>query len=431
MKKIIAIIFAAVLLFNTVIFADEAAYNGQGDILAVFSANTEFNDENVTITLSELSRESNLIFSFNQATGLLHIDDANYRIIIKEMDRNIEVNEKALVLSNSGRIDIARPYSFKAYVNICRREGMVDSHKSVLEPQLFFSGKDSVSLLAEVTLEVTDAKAQFVVRNLGTSIETVDKGNISKSLENNLLLVNKKNTLDRNYFPSSMIYSKPSRGRSAVNLRLDKIAMQQLNFMLDAAYNDGVSGMVITSAFRTFDKQTSLFNNKTSLLSRRMNRKAAMEEASKVVALPGSSEHQTGLAADICSEGTGLISNFGNTKQGKWLADNSWKFGFIIRYPKDKTGITGIIYEPWHVRYVGSVHSEFMKVNNLCLEEYVEYLKTNSIISFTDSSGSNYGVQYINKQDFDAAGLTLSLPESSTWSISNCTKESYILTIKL
>ncbi len=431
MRKILAILSAAVLLFNTVIFAEVAANNGEGNILAAFSVNPEFESDSVAIKLSEISRGSALSFSFNPDTGFIYAEDGKYSIFIKELDDNIEVNETVLVLKNSKGMDLSLPYRFKVFLYICSREVAVDSYKSVLEPQLFFSGKDVVSLLAEVTVEFIDGTAHFMLRKLGTSIRTIDMGNVDGVLENNMLLVNKSNKMDRSYFPSDMIYSKPSRGRSTVSVRLNNKAMTQLNYMLNAAYGDGVSGMVITSAFRTFDKQTSLFNNKTSILSRKMNRKTAMEEASKVVAIPGSSEHQTGLAADICSEGVGLISNFGNTKQGKWLEDNSWKFGFIVRYPKDKTEITGIIYEPWHVRYVGSVHSEIMKANNMCLEEYVEYLKTNKLISFSDSSGDNYAVQYIYKPDFDAAGVTLSLPEASAWSISNCTKDSYILTIKL
>lgn len=437
MRKIFAILLAVFLIFNTLVFADEegestkAANNGEENILAAFSVNPEFESDSVSIKLSDMSRGSALSFTYNPDTEFIYAVDGKYRIFIKELDDNIEVNETAFVFNNIKGMDMSIPYRFKAFIYICRQDAAKDSYKGVLDPQAFFSGKDVVTVLAEATVEFIDGTAHFVVRKSGTSIHAIDKKNVGSNLDNTMLLVNKNNTLDQNYFPSGLIYSNPLRGRATVNLRLNKEAMKQLNYMLDSAYRDGVSGMVITSAFRTFDKQTSLFNNKTSILSRKMNRKAAMEEASKVVAIPGSSEHQTGLAADICSEGVGLISNFANTKQGKWLEDNSWKYGFIVRYPEDKSKITGIIYEPWHVRYVGSVHSEIMKTNGMCLEEYVEYLKANKVISFSDSNGSNYSVQYINKQDFNAVGMTLSLPETSTWNISNCTKDSYVLTIKL
>lgn len=431
MRKILILVFAVVLLFNTAVFAEDSAVNSGKEAIAVFSAAPEFTNDTITVKLPTAAEGSAPSFSVNPDTGFICANGDKYTAFIKELDDNIEVVEETLVINRTEEIDLYLQYRFNAYIFIFRQEDLADSIGSALEPQLFQAGKDAEALMAEVTVDFTDGKAQFTVRKTGTSTGSIDSGNVDKLLGNNLLLVNRSNALDRSYFPADMIYSKPSRGRAAVNIRLNREAMKQLNYMLDAAYQDGVSGMVITSAFRTFEKQTSLYNDKTSMLSRKMNRRTAMEEASKVVAIPGSSEHQTGLAADICSEGTGLISSFGNTRQGKWLKDNSWKFGYIIRYPKDKTQITGIIYEPWHVRYVGSIHAEIMTSNSLCLEEYVEYLRKNSVISFTDSNGSNYAIQYIDKESFAEAGMTLNLAETSAWSISNCTKDSYILTIKL
>ena len=98
----------------------------------------------------------------------------------------------------------------------------------------------------------------------------------------------------------------------------------------------------------------------------------AKEEAGKNVAVPGTSEHQLGLAVDF---NTDQVS-FENTKEFAWLKANAAKYGFVNRYPKDKTSITGINYEPWHWRYVGVEHANKMNELNYCLEEYVEYLKT-------------------------------------------------------
>ena len=432
MKRIFVVLIAAILLFNTVVFADEASDNGELDILAAFSVNPEYDGGSVIIKLSEISRTSGLDFSYNPETGFLYADDGRYGIFVKELDEYVEVDEGAITIGNDIGLQIAFPYRFKVYTYIRRQYAESDLHQNILDPQAYYDGKDNAAVIAEATLEFKSGKVQFILRKLGTSSQIIDGSNIEEFLGDNLLLVNRNNTLKREYTPSGLIYGKPARGRSTVNLRLDKEAMVQLDYMLEAAYNEGVAGMVITSAFRTYDKQSSLYYNKTSLLSRRMNRKAAMEEASKIVAVPGSSEHQTGLAVDICSEGVGLVRNFANTRQGKWLEDNSWRFGFVVRYPKEKTGITGIIYEPWHVRYVGGGHSEIMKTKDMCLEEYVDYLKDNSITYFRGSNGDNYVVQYINKEDFDSNdGMILGLQESSTWTISNCTKDSYILTIKL
>ena len=86
--------------------------------------------------------------------------------------------------------------------------------------------------------------------------------------------------------------------------------------------------------------------------------------------IEGASEHQTGLTMDV----NYLEQEFGNTPEGKWLAKNAHKFGFIIRYPKDKEKQTGIDWEPWHIRYVGRYHAEQMYKLNMCLEEYLVHI---------------------------------------------------------
>lgn len=431
MRRIFVVLIAVILLFNTAVFAEAAVGYGEKDILAAFSINPEFDGNYTEIKLSELSRAGGLNFSYNSETGFLSAEDGGYGIFIRELDENIKVDESAITIGNDNGNQVDFPYSFKVFIYIYKKSGEADPDRTILDPQGQYGGKGNVAAMAEATLEFNSGKLKLVLQKSGTSSQIIDSENIGGFLGNNLLLVNKSNTLGRDYTPSGLIYSKPVRGRSTVDLRLDRVAMLSLNHMLDAAYNDGVSGMVITSAFRTFEKQSSLFNNKTALLSRKMNRKTAMAEASKVVAVPGSSEHQTGLAVDICSDGVGLVGDFGNTVQGKWMEKNSWKYGFIVRYPKEKTEITGIIYEPWHVRYIGNVHSEIVKSKNMCMEEYVEYLKDHGMIYFNDSNGDSYAVQYVRKEELDNKGMALSLEENSSWSISNCTKDSYIMTIKL
>ena len=94
-----------------------------------------------------------------------------------------------------------------------------------------------------------------------------------------------------------------------------------------------------------------------------------------VVAYPRSSDHQTGLGIDVINKagiGKKFTEAFGKTKEGKWLAENCWDYGFIIRYQKDKEEITEIIYEPWHLRYVGVQVAQYMRDNNLCLEEFTQ-----------------------------------------------------------
>ncbi len=102
-------------------------------------------------------------------------------------------------------------------------------------------------------------------------------------------------------------------------------------------------------------------------------------------ALPaGYSEHNSGLSLDI---GSGL-TQMDRAPEGKWIEKNAWKYGFILRYPSDKTDVTGIQYEPWHIRYAGLPHSTIMQKMNLALEEYLDYLKEEESISASIEGGN-------------------------------------------
>ena len=143
--------------------------------------------------------------------------------------------------------------------------------------------------------------------------------------------------------------------------------------MCAAAEKDGVSLLVISS-FRLHSRQVTLFQNqlkKVQANNPQLSEQAAIDKAATVVAYPGSSEHELGLAVDFNS----VEETFENTKQFAWLQAHAAEYGFIMRYPKSNQGITGVIYEPWHYRYVGKDHAA--KINQLgyCLEEYVTYLK--------------------------------------------------------
>ena len=101
-----------------------------------------------------------------------------------------------------------------------------------------------------------------------------------------------------------------------------------------------------------------------------------MKEAGRWVAVPGTSEHETGMALDIVSYSYQLLNEQQeNTAEQKWFMEHCWEYGFILRYPKDKTEVTGIGYEPWHYRYVGREHAAKLYESGLCLEEYITALE--------------------------------------------------------
>ena len=125
---------------------------------------------------------------------------------------------------------------------------------------------------------------------------------------------------------------------------------------------------VVASGYRTAKKQRELMDDKVdSFLAQGYSRSEAKTEAKKWVADVGYSEHQTGLAVDINADGV----NSSGQQVYAWLADNAWKYGFILRYPEDKTEITKTDYEPWHYRYVGKEAAKEIYESGLCLEEYI------------------------------------------------------------
>lgn len=141
--------------------------------------------------------------------------------------------------------------------------------------------------------------------------------------------------------------------------------------LVNAAKADGLNIYPI-SGFRPHSTQISLFNARVEQ-ARNDGYADPEAEAARHVARPGTSEHELGLAVDFNSVDE---SYFRNTAEAKWLAAHCAEYGFVIRYPEDKESVTGIIYEPWHLRFVGVKHAKRMNELNMCLEEYCEYIKS-------------------------------------------------------
>lgn len=154
--------------------------------------------------------------------------------------------------------------------------------------------------------------------------------------------------------------------------RLDSRITADFEAMMEKAKALGYKPLLI-SAYRSMETQTDLFNAEwNNFKNQGMNEEDARTTAAKSTARPGTSEHQTGLAVDIvANHHRNLDDSQAETGLSKWLMNNSYKYGFILRYPQGKTGITGIIYEPWHYRYVGKDAARVISDNNLTLEEYL------------------------------------------------------------
>lgn len=154
--------------------------------------------------------------------------------------------------------------------------------------------------------------------------------------------------------------------------KIDSRCYEALEEMMDDCREAGYDPM-ICSAYRTQETQQGLYDNKVQrLMDSGMSEEEARVEGAKAVAIPGTSEHQLGLAVDIVDYVMqDLTEEQENTDTQKWLMANSWRYGFIHRYPNGRTDITGIIYEPWHYRYVGKDAAQDIFTRNITLEEYL------------------------------------------------------------
>lgn len=149
--------------------------------------------------------------------------------------------------------------------------------------------------------------------------------------------------------------------------KLDYRVAPYYNAMYQAALDDGVE-LVPISGYRSVERQTRNFENKIQkYIDEGYGEIEATQMAAKIILPPGTSEHNAGLAMDICS----LYESFEDTEEFEWLSENAADYGFILRYPEDKQDITKIIYEPWHWRYVGVEAAQEMKASGECLEEYL------------------------------------------------------------
>ena len=189
------------------------------------------------------------------------------------------------------------------------------------------------------------------------------------------ILVNDDNYIPDNYQTVYMVNLKDYCDSSVVTIKGsdiqgEKYAVDALMTMLRDAQAQGMTGWQVNAGYRSIEYQQELFDERVYAYRQEgMTGTQARAKVRQTVADPGASEHHTGLAFDVAITGE---ASFAATQQSVWLAQHCWEYGFILRYPADKTSITGISYEPWHIRYVGTAHSLVMRDENLCLEEYIE-----------------------------------------------------------
>lgn len=220
-----------------------------------------------------------------------------------------------------------------------------------------------MSLFILVNDQVNQSNNQLIAAN---KVKTNQNKSANSVVKDELLtLFNFENTIPKDW---KVDLVQLNNGQS-----VDRRIYDDLIAMLQAAKSEGLNPL-ICSSYRTNEKQEQLYQNKVSeYLSQGYSKVEASDKAAFWVARPGTSEHQLGLAVDIVStKNQRLDRSQENTVEQQWLIQNSWKYGFVLRYPTNKNSITGVGYEPWHYRYVGKEHAKKINELGVCLEEYVK-----------------------------------------------------------
>lgn len=245
-------------------------------------------------------------------------------------------------------------------------ENKVDEKYILLTKEKYYlkkNFKDYISYMQEnKKLSLSD-----IVRNINIHLnkkfyEVTYDADVSKDTS---MIVNKYYVLKSDYNPDDLVtisqnYSWGDLGSQ----RVRKVAYDAFLDMWNAANNDGYY-LMVNSSFRSYDSQKSVYDS--------YEKSRGKKYADSIAARPGSSEHQTGLAMDIFSKTNTNKNTFKDSETAKWLKENSYKYGFILRYPEDKVNITGYNYEAWHFRYVGIDIATTIYNENITFEEYYAY----------------------------------------------------------
>ena len=222
-----------------------------------------------------------------------------------------------------------------------------------------------------------------------------------------LALINRQHAISAEPDFSLLTSAWPAVPVSTIyGMYLHLTALRAVEEMFSSAREAGIGTLFVSSGFRGYERQTELYGG----------------GANKAFVLPpGHSEHHTGLAMDILAVGIGM-SEMANSAEGRWLADNSYRYGLILRYPDGAQDITGIEFEPWHFRYVGRPHAYFMRQNNLVLEEYIKLIQSYGSLSFEKN-----GVVYYVLHQVPQNGM-INLPDKQNLIISSDNMGGYIVT---
>ncbi len=292
-------------------------------------------------------------------TGAIFVTFSSFSVSDVSHEAPVETDKVIIIDDNGERIEVER--------------------SGLLDPDIYEEEADPVSATEEDTSRILDDSKKAAKelndrknrKNGNNTVKIYDgDGDLTEASFDDdwaLILINKEHPIPDDYeFELATIKG---------NIKSDVRVVEHVLAMQRAAKADGID-LMICSPYRSEEKQQKLFEKKVAQYERKgYDHDEAYDLASETVAIPGTSEHQVGLAFDFgVPENQMLDETFADTDGGRWLKKNAERFGFILRYPKGKEEITDIIFEPWHYRYVGTEAAKEINRLGLTLEEYDEMI---------------------------------------------------------
>lgn len=269
---------------------------------------------------------------------------------VNEVAEKIEVNRNSISLYISEKTKIDAKVFPQDAINSELEYITSDSNIAVVDN----SGNITAKKIGKCNIEIKTKLEPLVTANINVEV----KAKPILSARNNSGTSQSSNSNGLTYVNGILVVNKKYSIPSTYNPGVDQTALNAYYALKNAAQSAGYS-MPLLSGFRSYNTQVGLYNRYVSIYGQ--------ATADTFSAKPGHSEHQTGLAFDVGS----IDNNYGNTPAGNWLENNCYKYGFIIRYPRNKQNITGYQYEPWHIRFLGNPVATNVHNSGLCLEEYL------------------------------------------------------------
>jgi len=255
--------------------------------------------------------------------------------------------ENVVYLVNNG---INHTYSEKL-VNIVQNKYFI---KSKLDRYLAYNSEDIDTIITNIN---SNLDYEFYTNTVSTDIS-----------KETLMIVNKYYYLEKDYYYGELVKMDKAYDNKNSSM-LNSVAYEAFKKLVDDAEKEGYH-IRNNSAYRSYSTQNSLYNN--------YKNSYGLDYAEKWSARAGHSEHQTGLALDVGVKNEYVLGKFEYSREFVWMKENSYKYGFILRYPKGKEYITGYNYEPWHYRYVGVDAATYIYENDITFEEYYAYFIENN-----------------------------------------------------